>query len=95
MDKCVFCVTRTTLIDFNDETFKNYSLKLVFRNIKNFEYNDVELTNASLDFVDMGHFMGDLQSKFFFSTKYFFCLLTSKIIDTFFFFNLILENFEI
>ena len=33
----------------------------------------------------MGHFMGDLQSKFFFRRNIFCCLLTSKIIETFFF----------
>ena len=42
-----------------------------------------------------GHFMGDLQSTFFFQRNIFFCLFTLKIIDTYFFFKLILENFEI
>ena len=32
---------------------------------------------------------------FFFRRNIFFCLFTSKIIDTYFFFNVILENFEI
>ena len=36
----------------------------------------------------MGHFMGDLQSKFFFRRNIFFCLFTSKIIDTYFFVSL-------
>ena len=40
-----------SVIDFKDETFKNCLLKLAFRKIKNFKYNDIELTNASLDFV--------------------------------------------
>ena len=52
VQKVFFFVTRTTVIDFNDETFKNCSLKLALREINNFKYNDVELTNASLDFVD-------------------------------------------
>ena len=39
------------VIDFNHETFKNCLLKLAFRKIKYFKYNDVELNNASLDFV--------------------------------------------
>ena len=45
------CDLEDSVIDFNDETFKNCSLKLAFRKIKNFKYNDVELANASLDFV--------------------------------------------
>ena len=50
--KCFLCNPDNSLIDFNDEKFKNSSLKLAFRKIKNFKYNDVELTtNASLDFV--------------------------------------------
>ncbi|KAK0071643.1 hypothetical protein PV326_001013, partial [Microctonus aethiopoides] len=40
-----------SLIDFNDETFRNCSLKLAFRRRKNFKYNEVELNEASLDFV--------------------------------------------
>ena len=48
---CLLCNSDDSLIDFNDETFKNCSLELAFRKIKNFKYNDVELTNASLDFV--------------------------------------------
>ena len=35
----------------------------------------------------MGHFMGQLQSKFFFPRNTFFCLFTSKIIDTYFLFQ--------
>ena len=49
--KCFLCNSDDSVIDFNDETFKNCSLKLAFRKINNFKYNDVELTNASLDFV--------------------------------------------
>ena len=37
--KCFLCNSDDSVIDFNDETFKN------------FKYNDVELTNASLDFL--------------------------------------------
>ena len=42
------------------------------------------ISNGSL-YIYMGHFMGDLQSKIFFRRNIFFCILTSKIIDTFFF----------
>ncbi|KAK0071405.1 hypothetical protein PV326_001288, partial [Microctonus aethiopoides] len=40
-----------SIIDFNDETFQNCSSKLAFRRKKNFKYNEVKLTKASLDFV--------------------------------------------
>lgn len=49
--KCFLCNSDDGVIDFNDETFKNCSLKLAFRKIKNFKYNVVELTSASLQFV--------------------------------------------
>lgn len=45
--KCFLCDLSDSVMDFNDETFKNCSLKLAFRKLKNFKYNDVELTNAS------------------------------------------------
>ena len=50
-EKCFLCNSLNSVIDFNDTTFKNCSLKLAFRKIKNVKYNDVELHNASLDFV--------------------------------------------
>lgn len=49
--KCFLCDSNDDVIDFNDETFKNCLLKLAFRKIKNFKYNVVELTSASLDFI--------------------------------------------
>ncbi|CAG9792717.1 unnamed protein product [Diatraea saccharalis] len=49
--KCFLCDSDDGVIDFNDGTFKNCSLKLAFRKIKNFKYNVVELTCASLDFI--------------------------------------------
>ena len=49
--KYFLCNSDDSVIDFNDETFKNYLLKLTFRKLKKFKYNDVEQTNASLDFV--------------------------------------------
>ena len=49
--KCFLYKSDDSVIDFNDDTFKNCSLQLAFRKIKNFKYNDVDLTNASLDFV--------------------------------------------
>ena len=49
--KSFLCNMDDSVIELNDETFKNCSLKLAFRKMKNFEYNDVELTNASLDYV--------------------------------------------
>lgn len=49
--KCFLCGLGESVIDFNDETFENCSLKLGFRNIKNFKYKDIDLTKASLDFV--------------------------------------------
>ena len=45
-EKGFLCNSDDSVIDFNDQTFKNCSLKLAFRKIMNFEYNDVELTNA-------------------------------------------------
>ncbi|KAK0173987.1 hypothetical protein PV328_007112 [Microctonus aethiopoides] len=49
--KCFLCNSGDSLIDFTDETFRNCSLKLAFRRKKNFKYNEVELNEASLDFV--------------------------------------------
>ena len=51
-EKCFLCNLDDSVIDFNVEAFKDFSLKLAFRKIKNFKYNDVELTNASLDLFD-------------------------------------------
>ena len=47
------------------------------------------------DIVIYGSFHGRFTVKIFFSTKHFFCLFTSKIIDTYIFFNVMLENFGI
>ncbi|KAJ8706991.1 hypothetical protein PYW08_011127 [Mythimna loreyi] len=49
--KCFLCDSDDEIIDFNDETFKNCILKLAFRKKKNFKYNFVELSSASLQFV--------------------------------------------
>ena len=49
--KCFLCNSDDSVIDINDENFKNCSLKLAFRKIKKFKYNDVEVINASLDFL--------------------------------------------
>lgn len=49
--KCFLCNLSDSVIDFDNETFKNCSFKLAFRKLKNFKYNDVELNNESLDFV--------------------------------------------
>lgn len=51
VNKCFLCDSDNNLTDFNDETFKNCLLKLAFRKKKNFKYNNVELTKASLDVV--------------------------------------------
>ena len=45
-EKCFLSDSDDSVIEINDETFKNCSLKLAFRKIKNFKYKDVELTNA-------------------------------------------------
>ena len=47
------------------------------------------------DIVIYRSFHGRFTVNIFFSTKHFFCLFSSKITDTYFFFNVILENFEI
>lgn len=52
--KCFLCDlggSADTVLDFNDETLKNCSLKLAFRKIKSFKYKDIDIINASLDFV--------------------------------------------
>ncbi|XP_044590474.1 uncharacterized protein LOC123269040 [Cotesia glomerata] len=49
--KCFLCSSRESVIDFNENSFKNCVLKLAFRKEKNFKYNDVTLTSESLDFV--------------------------------------------
>ena len=39
--KCFLCDSDDSVIDFNNGTFNNCSLKLAFCKIKNFKYNDV------------------------------------------------------
>lgn len=43
------CDSVDSAIDFNDEPFKNLSMKLAFRK-KSLKYNEGELTEASLNF---------------------------------------------
>lgn len=49
--KCFLCGSRESVIEFNENSFKNCVLKLAFRKEKNFKYNDVILTSELLDFV--------------------------------------------
>lgn len=49
--KCFLCDSDNPVIDFNDKTFNNCFFQLAFRKKKNFKYNDVVLTKASLEFV--------------------------------------------
>ena len=95
---CFFRTQRLTVVSYGRKNiiFYEKNAKLT----KSTTFNSVFiieffLNTAYILYIYMGHFMGDLQSNFFFRRKIFFCLFTSKIIDTYFFFNVILENFEI
>ena len=77
--KCFLCNSDYSVIDFNDDTFKNCSLQLAFRKIMNFKYNDVELTNASLDFVSY-HYEYNISYIYIFICLYIYIYIVTLIL---------------
>lgn len=51
MKKCFLCGLEDSIIDFNNESFKNCFLKLLFRREKNFVHGEVRLCLDSIDNV--------------------------------------------
>lgn len=49
--KCFLCGTKESVIDFEDEIFKNCLLKLAFRKERGFKYGNIQLSKDSLDFI--------------------------------------------